>query len=137
MTSHLAKRSAVAILLAAALAPAVAGSYEDFFIAIRNDNVVAAATAWQRLHEVWPGAIALFSVDPEARAFNRLDAPSGRLEAILHRADHQIDFRPLVATAKSPRGVVRLHGREVALHPCGGVRPLASTPPHTDPDRRA
>lgn len=28
----------------------------------------AAATAWQRLHEVWPGAIALFSVDPEARA---------------------------------------------------------------------
>lgn len=28
----------------------------------------AAAIAWQRLHEVWPGAIALFSVDPEARA---------------------------------------------------------------------
>lgn len=27
----------------------------------------AAATAWQRLHEVWPGAIAMFSVDPEAR----------------------------------------------------------------------
>ncbi len=28
----------------------------------------AAAMAWQRLHEVWPGAIAMFSVDPEARA---------------------------------------------------------------------
>jgi hypothetical protein len=28
----------------------------------------AAAQAWQRLHEIWPGAIALFSVDPEARA---------------------------------------------------------------------
>jgi hypothetical protein len=28
----------------------------------------AAATAWQRLHEVWPGAIAMFSVDPAARA---------------------------------------------------------------------
>jgi hypothetical protein len=27
-----------------------------------------AAVAWQRLHEIWPGAIALFSVDPEARA---------------------------------------------------------------------
>jgi len=26
-----------------------------------------AAVAWQRLHEIWPGAIALFSVDPEAR----------------------------------------------------------------------
>ncbi len=28
----------------------------------------AAAVAWQRLHEIWPGAIALFSVDPAARA---------------------------------------------------------------------
>lgn len=28
----------------------------------------AVAMAWQRLREVWPGAIALFSVDPEARA---------------------------------------------------------------------
>jgi|GEM_PF-837928 len=28
----------------------------------------AAAAAWQRLHEIWPGAIALMSVDPEARA---------------------------------------------------------------------
>jgi hypothetical protein len=28
----------------------------------------AAAIAWQRLHEIWPGAIAMFSVDPEARA---------------------------------------------------------------------
>jgi hypothetical protein len=28
----------------------------------------AAAVAWQRLHEIWPGAIALFSVDPDARA---------------------------------------------------------------------
>ena len=27
-----------------------------------------AAVAWQRLQQVWPGAIALFSVDPEARA---------------------------------------------------------------------
>lgn len=28
----------------------------------------AAAESWQRLHEIWPGAIALLSVDPEARA---------------------------------------------------------------------
>ena len=28
----------------------------------------AAAVAWRRLQQVWPGAIALFSVDPEARA---------------------------------------------------------------------
>lgn len=28
----------------------------------------AALEAWQRLHEIWPGAIALLSVDPEARA---------------------------------------------------------------------
>ncbi len=28
----------------------------------------AAADAWQRLHEIWPGAIALLSVDPDARA---------------------------------------------------------------------
>ena len=36
-------------------------------------NVAAAARpsaleSWQRLHEIWPGAIALLSVDPEARA---------------------------------------------------------------------
>ena len=28
----------------------------------------SALEAWQRLHEIWPGAIALLSVDPEARA---------------------------------------------------------------------
>lgn len=28
----------------------------------------AALEAWQRLHEIWPGAIALLSVDPQARA---------------------------------------------------------------------
>ena len=28
----------------------------------------AALEAWQRLHEIWPGAIALLSVDPEARS---------------------------------------------------------------------
>ena len=28
----------------------------------------AALEAWQRLHEIWPGAIALLSVDPAARA---------------------------------------------------------------------
>ena len=36
-------------------------------------NVAAARArrrleAWQRLHEIWPGAIALLSVDPDARA---------------------------------------------------------------------
>lgn len=36
-------------------------------------------------------------VDPEARAFNRLDAPSGRLAAILHRADLQAAFPLRVA----------------------------------------
>ena len=38
-------------------------------------------------------------VDPEARAFNRLDAPSGRLAAILHRADLQAAFPLRVAGA--------------------------------------
>lgn len=36
-------------------------------------------------------------VDPEARAFNRLDAPSGRLAALLHRADLQAAFPLRVA----------------------------------------
>lgn len=39
---------------------------------------------------------ALFT-DPEARAFNRLDAPSGRLAALLHRADLQAAFPLRVA----------------------------------------
>ncbi len=35
--------------------------------------------------------------DPEARAFNRLDAPTGRLAALLHRADLQAAFPLRVA----------------------------------------
>ena len=43
----------------------------------------AAAVAWQRLHEVWPGAIAMFSVDPEARAEAQDLAPiAARIEDV-------------------------------------------------------
>jgi hypothetical protein len=41
----------------------------------------SAAAAWQRLHEIWPGAIALLSVDPDARAEAR------DLAAIAERVD--------------------------------------------------
>ena len=37
----------------------------------------SALEAWQRLHEIWPGAIALLSVDPAARAEARELAPVG------------------------------------------------------------
>ena len=46
----------------------------------------AAATAWQRLHEVWPGAIALFSVDPEARAEAQELAPIAERIEDVHEA---------------------------------------------------
>ena len=43
------------------------------------------------------GALLEHFADPEARAFNRLDAPSGRLAALLHRADLQAAFPLRVA----------------------------------------
>ena len=46
----------------------------------------AAAIAWQRLHEVWPGAIALFSVDPEARAEAQDLAPIAERVEDVHEA---------------------------------------------------
>lgn len=46
----------------------------------------AAAVAWQRLHEVWPGAIALFSVDPEARAEAQELAPIAERIEDVHEA---------------------------------------------------
>jgi hypothetical protein len=46
----------------------------------------AAATAWQRLHEVWPGAIAMFSVDPEARAEAKELAPIAESVEDVHEA---------------------------------------------------
>lgn len=46
----------------------------------------AAAIAWQRLHEVWPGAIALFSVDPEARAEAQDLAPIAERIEDVHEA---------------------------------------------------
>lgn len=46
----------------------------------------AAAAAWQRLHEVWPGAIALFSVDPEARAEAQDLAPIAERIEDVHEA---------------------------------------------------
>ena len=46
----------------------------------------AAATAWQRLHEVWPGAIAMFSVDPEARAEAQELAPLAERIEDVHEA---------------------------------------------------
>jgi len=43
----------------------------------------AAAVAWQRLQQVWPGAIALFSVDPAARAEAQDLAPiAARIEDV-------------------------------------------------------
>ncbi len=46
----------------------------------------AAAAAWQRLHEVWPGAIAMFSVDPEARAEAQDLAPIAERIEDVHEA---------------------------------------------------
>lgn len=46
----------------------------------------AAAVAWQRLHEVWPGAISLFSVDPEARAEAQELAPIAERIEDVHEA---------------------------------------------------
>lgn len=46
----------------------------------------SAATAWQRLHEVWPGAIAMFSVDPEARAEAQDLAPIAERIEDVHEA---------------------------------------------------
>ncbi|HWC25076.1 MAG TPA: hypothetical protein VG474_00700 [Solirubrobacteraceae bacterium] len=46
----------------------------------------SAAIAWQRLHEVWPGAIALFSVDPEARAEAQELAPYAERIEDVHEA---------------------------------------------------
>jgi hypothetical protein len=45
-----------------------------------------AAVAWQRLHEIWPGAIALFSVDPEARAEAEELAPIAERIEDVHEA---------------------------------------------------
>ena len=46
----------------------------------------AAALAWQRLQEVWPGAIALFSVDPDARAEAQELAPIAERIEDVHAA---------------------------------------------------
>ena len=46
----------------------------------------SAATAWQRLHEVWPGAIAMFSVDPAARAEAQELAPLAERIEDVHEA---------------------------------------------------
>lgn len=46
----------------------------------------SAADAWQRLHEIWPGAIALLSVDPEARAEAADLAPACERIQELHEA---------------------------------------------------
>ena len=46
----------------------------------------AAAIAWQRLQQVWPGAIALFSVDPEARADAQDLAPFAQRIQDVHEA---------------------------------------------------
>ena len=45
-----------------------------------------AAIAWQRLQQVWPGAIALFSVDPEARGEAQDLAPIARRIEDVHEA---------------------------------------------------
>lgn len=46
----------------------------------------AAAIAWQRLQQVWPGAIAMFSVDPEARAEAQDLAPIAERIEDVHEA---------------------------------------------------
>jgi hypothetical protein len=46
----------------------------------------AALEAWQRLHEIWPGAIALLSVDPVARAEARELAPVAEKIEEVHEA---------------------------------------------------
>ncbi|MDP2712137.1 MAG: hypothetical protein Q8O56_13050 [Solirubrobacteraceae bacterium] len=46
----------------------------------------AALEAWQRLHEIWPGAIALLSVDPPARAEARELAPVAERIEEVHEA---------------------------------------------------
>ena len=46
----------------------------------------AAAAAWQRLHAIWPGAIALFSVDPQARAEAQDLAPIAERIEDVHEA---------------------------------------------------
>jgi hypothetical protein len=46
----------------------------------------SALEAWQRLHEIWPGAIALLSVDPQARAEARDLAPIAERVEDVHEA---------------------------------------------------
>ena len=46
----------------------------------------AAAVAWQRLHAIWPGAIALFSVDPQTRAEAQDLAPIAERIEDVHEA---------------------------------------------------
>ena len=70
----------------------------------------AALEAWQRLHEIWPGAIALLSVDPEARAEARELAPVAEKIEEVHEAAgwlramlSVLDDEPYVAIEPSTR----------------------------------
>jgi hypothetical protein len=74
----------------------------------------AALEAWQRLHEIWPGAIALLSVDPEARAEARELAPVAETIEEVHEAAgwlramlSVLDDEPYIAIEPSTRtGIV-------------------------------
>ncbi len=74
----------------------------------------AALEAWQRLHEIWPGAIALLSVDPAARAeASELAAVAEKIEEVHEAAGwlramlSVLDDEPYVAIEPSTRtGIV-------------------------------
>jgi hypothetical protein len=74
----------------------------------------AALEAWQRLHEIWPGAIALLSVDPEARAEARELAPVAEKIEEVHEAAgwlramlNVLDDEPYIAIEPATRtGIV-------------------------------